>query len=60
MVLAVGVLVAALLTVPPWPMYRRKPLQWRKAKKESNPEAKKEKEAAAAASPAQKAKKKNK
>jgi len=58
MVLAVGVLVAALLTVPPWPMYRRKPLQWRKAKKESNPEAKKE--TAAAASPAQKTKKKNK
>ncbi|XP_077285345.1 signal peptidase complex subunit Spase12 [Arctopsyche grandis] len=27
-ILAAGVILATLLTVPPWPMYRRKPLQW--------------------------------
>lgn len=35
MVLGVGVLLAALLTLPPWPMYRRKPLNWRKVKKDA-------------------------
>lgn len=35
MVLGAGVLLAALLTLPPWPMFRRKPLNWRKAKKEA-------------------------
>lgn len=33
-VLGVGVLIAALVTLPPWPIYRRKPLNWRKPRKE--------------------------
>lgn len=44
MVLAVGVLLAALLTLPPWPMYRRKPLNWRKVKKDAPVEAPRSKE----------------
>ena len=44
MVLGVGVVIAALLTLPPWPFYRRKPLNWRKPKKEVAVEPKKEKE----------------
>ena len=28
--LGVGFVLAALVTIPPWPMYRRKPLNWRK------------------------------
>jgi len=51
--LTIGVALATLLTVPPWPMYRRKPLQWRKV--QSNVSEKGEKEAAV---PSQKLKKK--
>ncbi|RWS07875.1 microsomal signal peptidase 12 kDa subunit-like protein [Dinothrombium tinctorium] len=29
--LGVGFAIAALLTLPPWPMYRRHPLKWQKA-----------------------------
>lgn len=49
MVLGVGVLLAALVTLPPWPMYRKKPLSWRKPRKEVVVENKKEKEPAASA-----------
>ncbi|XP_068966793.1 signal peptidase complex subunit 1-like [Bombus flavifrons] len=29
-ILGAGLAMAALITVPPWPMYRRKPLDWQK------------------------------
>ncbi|KAK3912881.1 Signal peptidase complex subunit 1 [Frankliniella fusca] len=29
-VLGAGFLLASILTIPPWPMYRRKPLNWQK------------------------------
>jgi len=31
--LAIGFAAASLLTLPPWPMYRQKPLKWQKVKK---------------------------
>ena len=31
-VLSAGFLLSALVTLPPWPMYRRKPLKWQKVK----------------------------
>ncbi|XP_053693514.1 signal peptidase complex subunit 1 [Sabethes cyaneus] len=34
-ILIAGVLLASILTIPPWPMYRRKPLNWQKARPES-------------------------
>ncbi|XP_003396797.1 signal peptidase complex subunit 1 [Bombus terrestris] len=29
-ILGAGLVIAALITIPPWPMYRRKPLHWQK------------------------------
>ncbi|XP_060832165.1 signal peptidase complex subunit 1-like [Bombus pascuorum] len=29
-ILGTGLVMAALITIPPWPMYRRKPLNWQK------------------------------
>nr|CAH0098979.1 unnamed protein product [Daphnia galeata] len=59
LVLGVGVLIAAIVTLPPWPMYRRKPLNWRKPRKEVTVDntSKPEKEVVASVS---KPKKKNK
>merc|ERR1711994_1237815 len=31
-ILGAGLAFAAMLTVPPWPMYRQKPLNWQKAR----------------------------
>merc|ERR1711976_34369 len=31
-ILAAGFLLSCLLTLPPWPMYRLKPLQWQKSR----------------------------
>merc|ERR1711879_64796 len=31
-----GLAFAAMLTVPPWPMYRQKPLNWQKARPEND------------------------
>ncbi|XP_012279183.1 signal peptidase complex subunit 1 [Orussus abietinus] len=33
-ILAAGSVLAAILTLPPWPMYRRKPLEWQKPQSE--------------------------
>ncbi|CAK9298285.1 unnamed protein product [Gordionus sp. m RMFG-2023] len=30
--LGIGILISSLLVVPPWPIYRRKPLRWQKLK----------------------------
>ncbi|XP_058451825.1 signal peptidase complex subunit 1 [Malaya genurostris] len=34
-ILIAGVLLASILTIPPWPIYRRKPLNWQKPRPES-------------------------
>jgi signal peptidase complex subunit 1 len=36
-ILIAGVVLASLLTIPPWPIYRKKPLNWQKARPESAP-----------------------
>lgn len=35
-ILGAGFVLASLLTIPPWPMYRRKPLNWQKPKPEND------------------------
>ncbi|XP_058812452.1 signal peptidase complex subunit 1 [Topomyia yanbarensis] len=34
-ILIAGVLLASVLTIPPWPIYRQKPLNWQKPRPES-------------------------
>ncbi|XP_069691032.1 signal peptidase complex subunit 1 [Periplaneta americana] len=35
-ILGAGFALASIVTIPPWPMYRRKPLQWQKPRPESD------------------------
>ncbi|XP_071454728.1 signal peptidase complex subunit 1 [Hetaerina americana] len=34
-ILAAGFVLACMVTIPPWPMYRQKPLQWQKPRPEN-------------------------
>jgi signal peptidase complex subunit 1 len=42
-ILGAGFVMAAIITVPAWPMYRRKPLDWQKPQSETITKAKKKK-----------------
>ncbi|XP_043475247.1 signal peptidase complex subunit 1 [Leptopilina heterotoma] len=42
-ILGAGFLLAAIITIPPWPMYRRKPLDWQKPQSETSTKVKKKK-----------------
>ncbi|XP_046562394.1 signal peptidase complex subunit 1-like [Haliotis rubra] len=50
-ILLAGFALSCLLTLPPWPMYRRKPLQWQKPRPKADGDG---------ANTQQKSKKKNK
>jgi len=60
-ILFAGFILSCLLTLPPWPMYRRKPLKWQPAQHfaDSDTEATESSPAVAASAPS-KNKKKNK
>uniref|UniRef100_A0A0C9R5S7 Signal peptidase complex subunit 1 n=3 Tax=Braconidae TaxID=7402 RepID=A0A0C9R5S7_9HYME len=42
-ILGAGCVMAAIITVPPWPMYRRNPLDWQKPQTEALSKSKKKK-----------------
>ncbi|XP_063987248.1 signal peptidase complex subunit 1 [Diachasmimorpha longicaudata] len=42
-ILGAGCVMAAIITVPPWPMYRRTPLDWQKPQTEAPSKSKKKK-----------------
>ncbi|XP_031828198.1 signal peptidase complex subunit Spase12 [Nomia melanderi] len=42
-ILGAGFLMAAIITLPPWPMYRRKPLDWQKPQSDVNTKSKRKK-----------------
>lgn len=42
-ILGAGSVMAALITVPPWPMYHRKPLDWQKPQSKVTTKLKKKK-----------------
>nr|ACO10575.1 Signal peptidase complex subunit 1 [Caligus rogercresseyi]ACO11071.1 Signal peptidase complex subunit 1 [Caligus rogercresseyi]ACO11641.1 Signal peptidase complex subunit 1 [Caligus rogercresseyi] len=39
-ILGAGLLLATILTVPPWPLYRLKPVKWQKARPDPSEEVK--------------------
>ncbi|XP_053971116.1 signal peptidase complex subunit 1 [Hylaeus anthracinus] len=41
--LTAGFVMAAIITLPPWPMYRRKPVEWQKPQLETTVKQKKKK-----------------
>ncbi|XP_011502510.1 PREDICTED: signal peptidase complex subunit 1 [Ceratosolen solmsi marchali] len=42
-ILGAGFVMAAIITVPAWPMYQRKPLEWQKPQSEVSAKTKKKK-----------------
>ncbi|XP_015786842.1 signal peptidase complex subunit 1 [Tetranychus urticae] len=54
--LGAGFVISCLITLPPWPMYRRNPVKWQKRRKETK--STKEDESSSPSSPSSKGKKK--